>query len=71
VGGDVPVDSDVLLVTDFMNLKIKLTQSFEYAHKSKMCSCVFIEVSAHTCMSICVYIFIKKNHSNALVQSYI
>jgi hypothetical protein len=28
VGGDIPIDSDSVLVTDFMNLKIKLTQSF-------------------------------------------
>jgi hypothetical protein len=38
VGGDVPVDSDALLVTDFVNLKIKPTQSFEVAHKDMMCS---------------------------------
>jgi hypothetical protein len=25
VGGDVPIDSETLLVTDFMNLKIKPT----------------------------------------------
>jgi hypothetical protein len=33
VGGDVPVDSETLLVTDFVNLKIRLTQSFRGAHK--------------------------------------
>jgi hypothetical protein len=27
VGGDVPIDSDTLLITDFVNLKIKLAQS--------------------------------------------
>jgi hypothetical protein len=37
-GGDVPVDSETLLVTDFVNLKIKPTQSFEVAHKDMMCS---------------------------------
>jgi hypothetical protein len=29
MGGDVPVDSETLLVTDFMNLKIKSTQFFQ------------------------------------------
>jgi hypothetical protein len=48
-------------VTDFMNLKIKLAQSFEGAHRGKMCMRVFIEVNAHTRMSICVYtVFLKK-----------
>jgi hypothetical protein len=61
VGGDVPVDSDALLVTDFMNLKIKPTQSFGCAHRDRMCVRVFIGVSARTCMSICVCIvFLKK-----------
>jgi hypothetical protein len=54
VGGDVPVDSDALLVTDFMNLKIKSAQSFGGAHRGRVCMRVFIGVSAYTCMSICV-----------------
>jgi hypothetical protein len=62
VEGDVPVNSETLLVIDFMNLKIKLTQSFGGVHKGMMCMRVFIGMSARTCMSICVYtIFIKKN----------
>jgi hypothetical protein len=61
VGGDVPVDSEVLLVTDFMNLKIKPAQSFGGAHRGRVCVCMFIGVSAHTCMSICVCtMFLKK-----------
>jgi hypothetical protein len=51
VGGDVPVDNDMFLVTDFANLKIKLTQSFEYAHRGMMCVRVFIGVSVYMCMS--------------------
>jgi hypothetical protein len=31
--GDVPIDSETLLVTDFVNLKIKLAQSFKYTHR--------------------------------------
>jgi hypothetical protein len=47
-------------VTDFINLKIKSVKSFGCGYMSRMC--VFIEVSDHTCMSICVYtIFFNKN----------
>jgi hypothetical protein len=54
VGGDVPVDSEALLVTDFMNLKIKPAQSFRCAHRGRVCVYVFIWVSDRTCMSIFV-----------------
>jgi hypothetical protein len=53
-GGDVPIDSEILLVTNFVNLKIKLTQSFRYAHRYRMY--VFIGMSTHTYISMCVYI---------------
>jgi hypothetical protein len=39
VGADVHIDSEALLVTDFVNLKIKLTQSFVRAHRVG-CVCV-------------------------------
>jgi hypothetical protein len=42
VVADVPVDSNVLLVTNFVNLKIKPTQSFECAHRDRVCVHVFI-----------------------------
>jgi hypothetical protein len=55
------VDSETLLLTDFVNLKIKPSQSFRCAHKDRVCVCVFIGMSAHTCMSIYVYTeFLKK-----------
>jgi hypothetical protein len=61
VRDDVLVDSDALLVTDFVNLKIKSTQSFRGAHKDRLCVRVFIRVSAHTYMSIYVCtVFLKK-----------
>jgi hypothetical protein len=48
-------------MTDFVNLKIKLTQSFGCDHKSRVYVRVFIEVGVHTCMSICVCTaFLKK-----------
>jgi hypothetical protein len=40
VVGDVPVDSETLLVTDFVNLKIKPTLSFRYAHRGRVRMCV-------------------------------
>jgi hypothetical protein len=52
MGGNVPIDSEKLLVTDFVNLKIKSTQSFRYTHRDMMCICVFIGVIVHTCMII-------------------
>jgi hypothetical protein len=61
VRGDVLINSDALLVTDFVNLKIKLSQSFGSAHSGRVCVHIFIEVSDHTCMSIYIYtVFLKK-----------
>jgi hypothetical protein len=54
VGGDVPVNSETFLVTDFINLKIKSAQSFEVDYRDRVCVHVLIEVSTHTCMNICV-----------------
>jgi hypothetical protein len=45
---DVPIDSETLLVTDFMNLKIKPAQSFGCAHRGRLYMHMFIRVSAHT-----------------------
>jgi hypothetical protein len=67
MGGDVPIDSETLLVTDFMNLKIKPAQSFGGAHKCKVYVRMFIGVSARTCMSIYVCtVFLKKMGSPAV-----
>jgi hypothetical protein len=52
---DVPIDSNALLVTNFVNLKIKPVQSFGGARWDRVCVRVFVGVSAHTCMSICAY----------------
>jgi hypothetical protein len=64
VGGDIPVNNETLLITDFVNLKIKPTQSFRDTHRDRICVHVFIVVSAHTYMSICVYtVFLKKENT--------
>jgi hypothetical protein len=59
---DVPVDSEALLVNDFVNLKIKPAQSFGCAHRGRMCVRMFIGVSDRTCMSIYVYTAYLKNN---------
>jgi hypothetical protein len=41
VGDNIFIDSETLLMTDFMNLKIKLAQSFERTHKDRMCVCSY------------------------------
>jgi hypothetical protein len=69
VGGNVPIDSEALLVTDFMNLKIKPAQSFRDVHRGRVCVHVFIGVSAHTCMSICICtVFLKKKYNNIFLS---
>jgi hypothetical protein len=61
MGDDVLIDSETLFVINFVNLKIKSTQSFRGEHRDRVCVCIFIGVSARTCMSICIYtIFLKK-----------
>jgi hypothetical protein len=69
VGGDVPVDSESLLVTDFMNLKIKSALSFKCAHKDRIYMRVFIWISAHIYISIYIYtVFLKKYYVLTLVR---
>jgi hypothetical protein len=61
VGGDIPVDSEMLLVTDFMNFKIKSAQSFKCAHRVMMYVHMFIDVDTDTCMNIYICsVFLKK-----------
>jgi hypothetical protein len=71
VGGDVPVDSEALLVTDFVILKIKPAQSFRVAHRGSVCVHVFIGVSTHTCMSIYVCtMFLKKLYFEKITEDF-
>jgi hypothetical protein len=39
---DVPVDSETLLMTDFVNLKIKPAQSFGGAYMGRVCVCIYM-----------------------------
>jgi hypothetical protein len=61
VGGDIFIDSETFLMTDFINFKIKSTQSLKNDYRSKMYVYIFIKMSAHTYTSIYIYtIFLKK-----------
>jgi hypothetical protein len=53
VGGDVSVDNETLLGTDFVNFKIKPIQCFEGGHRDRVY--IFIEISANTYISIYVH----------------
>jgi hypothetical protein len=58
---DVSIDSEMILMIDFVNLKINLAQSFGCAHKNRLHVHMFIRMSAHTCICICVCIIFLKN----------
>jgi hypothetical protein len=60
VEGDVPVDSEPLLVTDFMNLNIKSVQYFKCAHKGMMCVCVYMGEYSYIYKYMCLYYVLKK-----------
>jgi hypothetical protein len=50
VRDDVPVDSETFLMTDFVNLKIKPSQSYESAYRSKVYMRIYIGIYNHMCM---------------------
>jgi hypothetical protein len=47
--GDIYIDNETLLMTDFVNLKIKSVQPFRCAHINRIYICLFIEVNARKC----------------------
>jgi hypothetical protein len=68
VRDDVSINSETLLVTDFVNLKIKLTQSFKCAHKDRMCVHIFIRMSTRTCINIYVCTVILKKAASFIMM---
>jgi hypothetical protein len=61
------VGGESFLLIDFVNIKIKLTQSFGGAHRDRVCMYIFIGVSAHTYMTIYICtVFKKKGDTVAL-----
>jgi hypothetical protein len=63
---DVPVDNESLLVTDFLNLKIKSAQFFRDAHRNRVYVPIFIGVSARMCMSFYVYTVFQRKMTDIL-----
>jgi hypothetical protein len=57
VGVDIPIDSKSLFMIDFINLKIKLIQSFRCCHKNRVCMYFFIEISAHIYIYEYLYLY--------------
>jgi hypothetical protein len=71
VGDDVPIDSETLFITNFVNLKIKPAQSFRGIHRSMVYIRVFIRLIAHIYISICVCIvFLEGNRLANLLFSW-
>jgi aspartate carbamoyltransferase catalytic subunit len=65
VGDDISITSKTILVTDFVNLKIKPAQSFQDTRRGKIYVHIFIEVSTRTYISIySVYKKTEKQPSN-------
>jgi hypothetical protein len=63
VGGDILIDSETFLMTDFMNLKIKSAQLFGDVHMGRIYIRVFIGMSSRIYINICVCtIFLKDVH---------
>jgi hypothetical protein len=62
VGGDVPIDNETILVTDFVNHKIKSAQSFEGAHRNRMYVCVH-RGECSLILFYTIFIFLKKELS--------
>jgi hypothetical protein len=42
-----PINNEMILMTDFINLKIKSTQFFKDAHKDIIYMCIFIKINTH------------------------
>jgi hypothetical protein len=61
VGDDIIVDSETFLMTDFVNLKNKPTQSFRYIYESRMCVYVLIGMNILICINTYIYtVFLKQ-----------
>jgi hypothetical protein len=63
VEDDISIDSEILLVIDFVNLK--MTQSFRNAHRGMMYVRLFIKLSVHTYINIYIYIVLLKKLSHS------
>jgi hypothetical protein len=64
VRGDVPVDNEVFMVTSSISKSNTLAQSFEGAHRDRVCVCVFIGMDVYACVyeRLCCTMFLKKKY---------
>jgi hypothetical protein len=62
VGDDVHIDSEVFLVIDFVNLKIKSVQFFRSAHRYRLyiCTCVHRSECSYVYKYLRLYYIFKK-----------
>jgi hypothetical protein len=56
-----PIDNESLFMTDFVNLKIKPTQSFKDAHRDIMCVCVYRGECSYVYEYLRLYCVSQKN----------
>jgi hypothetical protein len=60
-----PVNNETLLMTDFVNLKIRTAQSFRCAHNDRVCVHIFIRMNNHIYIYkyLCLYcVSLKKKN---------
>jgi hypothetical protein len=69
VRDDVFVDSETLLVTDFVNLKIKPTQSFKGAHSDRVCVYIHRAECSYVYEYLCLYYVSKKRLMHTVLAS--
>jgi hypothetical protein len=60
VGGDVSIDSETILVTDSVNLKIKSAQSFRGDYRDRVHVCVHRDECSYTYKYM--YLYYVKRH---------
>jgi hypothetical protein len=61
VGDDVSFDNETFLVTDFVNLKIKLAQSFRGVYRGRVYVCVYMGKYSYVYEYIRLYCVSKKS----------
>jgi hypothetical protein len=63
MGGDVFIDSEMFLITDFISLKIRPTQFFKGVPKDKIYIYIymFIKISSRTYINIYIITVFQKN----------
>jgi hypothetical protein len=66
--GDVPVDSESLLLTDFVNFKIKLAHSFGCAHRDRVYMCVHMDDYLYVYKYLRLYCVLAQDMSISLQE---